>query len=194
LIVLIALLSGGLLLGVGSILLSGRGGSAPSPNPSPVLQTSGASGRPATPTPPPLATAKAPLPDPAAAASGGAWGSASDYKFGRLPDGEYPNSCAFSRTDAAGERASENKSSLEFWACRDRGGDPERGYSVVWADGKQTTYTFAADGSGTVVGTNGLSYSMRWRNDSHQGSDIVVIDHKDGAISWIPGPIRDPQD
>jgi len=28
------------------------------------------------------------------------------------------------------------------------------------------------------------------RNDSHQGDPIVVINHQDGAISWIPGTIR----
>lgn len=83
-----------------------------------------------------------------------------------------------------------NKDNLEYWACRDVGGDPESGYRVVWADGKETSYTFGPDGAGTVVGTNGSSVPMRWSNDSHQGQDIVVINHQDGAISWIPGHIR----
>jgi hypothetical protein len=33
---------------------------------------------------------------------------------------------------------------------------------------------------------------MRWSNDSHRGQDIVVINHQDGAISWIPGHIGSP--
>lgn len=120
---------------------------------------------------------------------GSAWGDASDYKFGTLPGGSYPNSCAFSSTDAQG-RTILDKSRVDYWACRDVGGNPETGYSVVWADGKQTNYTFGRDGDGTVVGTNGSSYPMRWRNDSHRGSDIIVINHEDGATTWIPGRVR----
>jgi hypothetical protein len=117
-----------------------------------------------------------------------AWGSATDYKFGQLPGGEYPQSCAFSST-APGGQIIIDKSQLEFWACRDLGGDGDNGYKVAWADGKETTYKFEADGSGEVVGTNGDRYPMRWRNDNHNGDLIIVINHQDGAISWIPGKV-----
>ena len=61
---------------------------------------------------------------------------------------------------------------------------------MVWVDGKQTTYTFRDDGSGAVVGTNGSTFAMSWRNDSHQGSNIIVINHQDGATTWIPGHVK----
>lgn len=122
-------------------------------------------------------------------ASGNLWGAASDYKFGQVPNSNYPHSCAFSVTDARGEQTLANKSVLEYWACRDEGGDPDSGYAVTWGDGKRTTYTFANDGSGTVVGTNGQPSSMRWRNSSHNGESIIVISHQDGAVSWIPGNV-----
>jgi len=189
LIALVSLLSGAVLVGLGTLLVANRnqpGGGAtsaptatasrPATSPAPAAQTADA---PATP--------KSPSFQPPAPS--GAWGSAADYKFGQLPGGDYPNSCAFSQTDASG-RTNTDKGQLEFWACRDVGGDAENGYRVVWADGKETTYTFGPDGDGQVVGTNGSTYPMRWRNDGHQGDPIVVIDHQDGAISWIPGTIR----
>lgn len=191
LILVVSLLAGGLVIAVGWLMLFNRQ-AVPTQAQKPASTPPAASGASGT-----TASQKAlqpaastPTPEPSA---GAAWGSASEYKFGRLPGGDYPNSCAFSQTDGEGKIATD-KTSVEYWACRDLGGDPERGYSVVWADGKQTTYTFAQGGSGTVVGTNGNSYPMRWQNDSHMGSDIIVINHQDGAQSWIPGHIRDPQD
>ncbi len=193
LIALVSLLSGAVLLALGWMLFSGRpqvsggGASVSSTSPSPAPSPS------STPAPAPSATPKGSSASPPAPSSDGAWGNASEYKFGQVPGGSYPNSCAFSVTDANG-RTTTDKSHVEYWACRDVGGNPDSGYRVVWADGKETTYTFGADGNGTVVGTNGSSYPMRWRNDSHRGSDIVAIDHQDGAISWIPGHIRSSQD
>ena len=194
LIALVSLLSGAVLLALGWLLFAGRpqvsGGVTPAASPATPAP-------PPSPTPAPLPSptpkGPSPSPSPSPSAAPGAWGSASEYKFGQLPGGSYPNSCAFSVTDANG-RTTTDKSQIEYWACRDVGGNPDSGYRVVWADGKETTYTFAADGNGTVVGTNGSSYPMRWRNDSHQGSDIVVIDHQDGAISWIPGHIAGSQE
>jgi hypothetical protein len=49
---------------------------------------------------------------------------------------------------------------------------------------------FRRDGKGSVVGTNGNSYPMNWHNYSHKGKDITVINHQDGAITWIPGHIQ----
>jgi hypothetical protein len=123
--------------------------------------------------------------------SSGAWGNSDEYKFGRLPGGNYPKSCAFTKTDDNG-RATIDKSQLEYWACRDDGGNSENGYKVVWVDGKETTYTFQTGGDGIVVGTNGSTYPMTWRNDSHEGDPIIVIDHQDGSVSWIPGNISPP--
>ena len=179
LVALVSLLTGAVLLGLGWALLSTRQLTAQSSaSPGSAITSSASSPQP---TPKGLTSILA-------GSSNGAWGSASDYKFGQLPGGAYPNSCAFSKTDAGG-RTTTDKSTLEFWACRDVGGNPESGYRVVWADGKETNYTFAANGDGMVVGTNGSMYPMRWRNDSHQGEQIVVINHQDGAITWIPGHI-----
>lgn len=191
LIVLVALLVGGVLAGLGWLLLLNRpsfspisGGSSAPPPPAKPAPTSPAATAPSPPQPPTDPTVAAPAETPS-----GAWGNSTDYKFGRLPGGDYPNSCAFSRTDEAGQKTID-KSQVEYWACRDIGGDAERGYNVAWADGKQTTYTFSNDGSGAVVGTNGSSYPMSWRNDNHHGSDIIVISHQDGATTWIPGHVK----
>jgi len=119
----------------------------------------------------------------------GEWGCADSYKFGRIPDNEYPQSCAFSRTDKNGLTIV-SRSTLDFWACRDEGGDPYNGYSVSWVDGKRTKYTFNPGGNGLMVGTDGRGYPMRWTNSSHQGSDIIVINHESGAESWIPGSVN----
>lgn len=185
LIVLVSLLVGGVLMGVGWIVLLNR-----SPSPASSTAPASESSSPAS-TPPaapqtPIKGSVAPTPPTTPSA---AWGGPGDYKFGRVPGGDYPNSCGFSRTDEGG-RITIDKSQVEYWACRDIGGDADRGYSVVWSDGKQTTYNFRDDGSGDVVGTNGSTYPMRWRNDSHQGSDIIVISHQDGAITWIPGHVQ----
>lgn len=111
------------------------------------------------------------------------------YKFDRVPDSEYPDSCAFSRTDSAGQQTLD-KSQLDFWACRDVGGDADSGYSVVWSDGKQTTYKFHEGGDGEVIGTNGASYPLQWRNDVYQDTQVIVITHQDGAMSLIPGHVN----
>jgi hypothetical protein len=196
-VVLVSLLSGGLLMGLGWLLLANRANLIPPPKASTSAPApSTANGSASAPAP---VTPKPPEPSPGSGSSGttataspgadGAWGSASDYKFGTLPGGDYPNSCAFSQTDSEGKVAT-SKTAVEYWACRDLGGDPETGYKVVWADGKETTYTFAQGGSGTVVGTNGSSYPMQWQNDTHMGTDIIVINHQDGAQSWIPGHIN----
>lgn len=190
LIALVSLLSGAVLLVLGWLLFSDRpqgltGGAA---QPAPSSPPAAPSAPSPAPTPPPPATPKEPTTvEPASPSS--AWGDASEYKFGQLPGGDYPNSCAFSVTDVNG-RTTTDKSQVEYWACRDVGGDPETGYRVVWADGKETNYTFQSGGDGQVVGTNGSTYPMRWRNDTHQGEPIVVINHQDGAITWIPGQIN----
>ncbi|MFM7752958.1 MAG: hypothetical protein ACKO58_00985 [Cyanobium sp.] len=184
-----SLLSGAVLVGLGTLLVANRnqpGGGATSP-PTATAARPATSTSPAPPAPAPPATPKSPTLQ--APASSGAWGSPADYKFGQLPGGDYPNSCAFSQTDSSG-RTNTSKEQMEFWACRDVGGDAVNGYKVVWADGKETTYTFGPDGDGQVVGTNGSTYPMRWRNDSHQGDPIIVINHQDGATSWIPGTIN----
>ncbi len=188
LIVLVALMSGAVLVGLGWLFLGNRfqpgtssASSSPTPRESP--QPDVIPDNPATPTPPKDLTPAPSVP------SQGAWGSASDYKFGQLPGGDYPQTCAFSRTDPSG-RVNTDKSQMEFWACRDVGGDAENGYKVAWADGKETTYTFGAEGKGEVVGTNGSRHAIRWRNDTQQGDSIIVIYHQEGAVSWIPGNVR----
>ena len=186
LIALVALLSGAVLVGLAWLFFGNRiqqgAASAPQSSETPHSETQPAD-TPEKPAVPP--TPK----DLNAPSQEGAWGSASAYKFGQLPGGEYPQSCAFSSTDPSG-RFNTDKTQLEFWACRDVGGNAESGYKVVWADGKETTYTFGSDGEGAVVGTNGTRYPMRWRNDNHKGESIIVINHQDGAISWIPGNVR----
>ena len=127
------------------------------------------------------------IPAPPATTSG-AWGPASAYKFGRLPDSSYPNSCAFSQTDLAGQTIL-SRSTLDYWACRDEGGNSSDGYSVAWADGKRTKYKFGPGGDGSVIGTNGILYRVRWRNALRNGNKVIIIDHQDGAISWIPGQV-----
>jgi hypothetical protein len=119
----------------------------------------------------------------------GAWGPASAYKFGRLPDATYPDSCAFSQTDSAAQTII-SRSDVDYWACRDEGGNPSDGFNVVWADGKRTTYSFGSGGGGSVVGTNGQTYPIRWRNDSRNGTNVIIISHSDGATSWIPGRVN----
>lgn len=111
------------------------------------------------------------------------------YKFDRVPDSEYPDSCAFSRTDSTGQQTLD-KSQLDYWACRDVGGDADSGYSVIWADGKKTTYKYHEGGSGEVIGTNGTSYPLQWRNDVYQDTQVIVIAHQDGAMSLIPGHVN----
>lgn len=192
LIALVSLLSGAVLLALGWLLFSNRL-PAPSAGAPDLPEKSSSPARP-NPAPSPSPTSKVPSPSPPGRPEG-VWGDASEYKFGQLPGGDYPNSCAFSVTDANG-RTTTDQSQVEYWACRDVGGDPETGYRVVWADGKETNYTFRRDaegqsgGDGQVVGTNGSTYPMRWRNDTHQGEPIVVINHQDGAITWIPGQIN----
>lgn len=105
------------------------------------------------------------------------------------PGGDDPHRCDFSVTHANG-RTTTDKSPIETWSCRDVGGNPERGNHVIRADGRDTSDTFAADGSVTVVGTDRSSYTMRWRNDSHHGRDMLALNHRDGALSWIPGHLR----
>jgi len=118
-----------------------------------------------------------------------AWGPASVYKFARLPDSTYPDSCAFSQTDSAGQTII-SRSDVDYWACRDEGGNQTDGYNVAWADGKRTTYTFESGGTGSIVGTNDQAYPIRWRNGNKNGSNVVIISHSDGATSWIPGRVK----
>jgi hypothetical protein len=119
----------------------------------------------------------------------GAWGPASAYKFGRLPDSTYPDSCAFSQTDAAGQTVI-SRGDVDYWACRDEGGNPSDGFTVVWADGKQTKYTFGPGGEGSIIGTNGIASPIRWRNDNRNGSKVIIISHETGSTSWIPGHVN----
>ena len=105
-----------------------------------------------------------------------------------------PNTCAFSQSDARGETILTDTSQLEFWACRDEGGNTDSGYAVTWSDGKRTVYQFNSSDSGMVVGTNGEGFPMRWRNDTHNGQQIIVITHQNGAISWIPGHVGEDRD
>jgi hypothetical protein len=118
-----------------------------------------------------------------------AWGPASVYKFARLPDSTYPDSCAFSQTDSAGQTII-SRSDVDYWACRDEGGNQADGYKVAWADGRRTTYTFESGGTGFIVGTNDQTYPIRWRNGNKNGSNVVIISHSDGATSWIPGRVK----
>lgn len=118
-----------------------------------------------------------------------AWGPASVYKFGRIPDSTYPDSCAFSQTNSAGQTIT-SRFNVDYWACRDEGGNQTDGYKVAWADGKRTTYTFQPGGEGSIVGTNNLTYPIRWRNSNRNGSNVVIISHSDGATSWIPGQVN----
>lgn len=186
LIALVAMLGGAVIVGFAWLFLGNRLQQSTASVPSPKAAIS---------TPQPAEAANPPAQAPsklqtAPKDSGqGAWSSATEYKFGQLPGGDYPQSCAFSRTDPSG-RVNTDKSQVEFWACRDVGGDAENGYKVAWADGKETTYTFSPEGQGAVVGTNGSSHPITWRNDTHQGDSIIVINHQDGAVSWIPGIVR----
>ena len=124
-----------------------------------------------------------------AAPSTGAWGPASDYKFGRLPDTTYPDSCAFSRTDPAGQTIT-SRAEVDYWACRDEGGSVTDGFTVVWVDGKRTNYTFGPGGSGSVVGTSGETFPMKWQNNRRNDTNVIIITHSDGATSWIPGQVN----
>lgn len=119
----------------------------------------------------------------------GQWGPANSYKFGRLPDNTYPNSCAFSQTDSAGQIII-SRTQMDYWACRDEGGNSTDGFSVTWVDGKRTKYTFGPDGIGSIVGTNGSVYPIKWRNDIKNGDKVIVTSHEDGATSWIPGHVN----
>ena len=187
LIALVAMLGGAVIVGLAWLFLGNRlqQSTASVPSPKAPLSTP----QPAEPAADPPAQAPSKLPTAPNDSGQGAWGSASDYKFGQLPGGDYPQSCAFSRTDPSG-RVNTDKSQVEFWACRDVGGDAENGYKVAWADGKETTYTYSPEGQGAVVGTNGSSHPITWRNDTHKGDSIIVINHQDGAVSWIPGNVR----
>jgi hypothetical protein len=190
-----SLLAAAVLLGLGWLIVQNRPVVAPKAIGSGNTPTRSSSTPPPAPPSPPAPVPAEPATTKATSEQAipeGVWGSASAYKFGQLPGGDYPHSCAFSETDPSGRVTTANKGNLEYWACRDVGGAPESGYRVVRADGKETTYTFGPNGVGTVVGTNGSSYQMRWSNDSHRGQDIVVINHQDGAISWIPGHIGSP--
>ncbi|MFN9619248.1 MAG: hypothetical protein ACK55X_06005 [Synechococcaceae cyanobacterium] len=195
--VVASFLAGAVLLSLGWLLFHPR--STPPPRGVDGSKSSGTSPSPSPPVPSPLTASPSPEPSTppktisVSATPETAWGSAADYKFGRLPEGDYPHSCAFTKTTADGKLISD-KTTLEYWACRDEGGTAKTGYTVVWADGKPTTYTFEANGEGEVVGTDGKTAPMRWSNDSHKGDNIVIINHKDGAISWIPGNITPTAD
>jgi len=119
----------------------------------------------------------------------GQWGPVNSYKFGRLPDNTYPNSCAFSQTDSAGQMII-SRTQMDYWACRDEGGNSTDGFSVTWVDGKRTKYTFGPNGIGSIVGTNGSIYPIKWSNDTKNGDNVIIISHEDGAISWIPGHVN----
>jgi hypothetical protein len=181
-IALLALICGGALVGLIWLLL---GQSPASRQPSP--QAASPAATPPTPTSPTAPPRRVETP----ATSSSPWGPPESYKFGHGPSATYPNTCAFSQTDARGQQTLTDKSQLEFWACRDEGGNPDSGYGVTWGDGKRTVYRFTADGSGMVVGTNGSGVPMRWHNDSHNGQQIIAITHQDGATSWIPGHVGD---
>ncbi|MFM7361158.1 MAG: hypothetical protein ACKO6F_08530 [Cyanobium sp.] len=191
LVALLALLSGAVVVGVGWILHLQKGS-----GPAEVAKSlSSGTEKAADPAPASAPEPEGPsrgttsIPTPASTGSG-VWGDSSAYKFGQLPGGEYPNSCAFTETTAAGTQKTGN-SSVEYWACRDEGGNASDGYQVVWADGKRTRYTFGEGGAGVIIGTNGRQYPMQnWRNDTHNGDRIIVINHEDGATTWIPGHVE----
>jgi hypothetical protein len=130
-----------------------------------------------------------PVPPPAPPPVAGVWGTASDYKFGRLPGGNYPHSCAFSQTDSRGEVIISRKT-VDYWACRDDGGDSTNGFTVAWADGKTTKYIFDPGGRGSMIGTDGNNYSIAWSNQTRNGSAVIVISHENGSTSWIPGRVN----
>jgi hypothetical protein len=192
LMALVAMLSGALVVGFGWMMQQQQNTSsqvskstsaapekASDPSPDPVDPV---------PTPEPPRRESSPVPSPPVPGSG-AWGSEADYKFGRLPGGEYPDSCAFSETTADGIQKT-NSSAMEYWACRDEGGNASDGYRVVWADGKSTRYTFMPNGSGMIIGTNGRRYPMvNWYNDTRNGDKVIVINHEDGSTTWIPGHV-----
>ncbi len=182
-IALLSLLAGGLLVGVLWLLMMVQRTPSPTAQPNQPAPENPAPPESAPPRQEPKKEPERSTPDDQL------WGSAADYKYGQLPGGDYPNSCAFSKTSANGEIIVD-KSSMEFWACRDVGGDPETGYTVVWGDGKRTVYTFQQGGSGTIVGTNGKNYPITWSNSDHNGQNIIVISHQDGASSWIPGYVN----
>jgi hypothetical protein len=121
--------------------------------------------------------------------SGEGWGPAESYKFGRVPGGEYPDSCAFSQTDSQGETII-SRSRLDYWACRGEGGNAADGFSVIWADGKRTRYIFHPGGVGSMVGTDGLRYPINWSNEIRNESKVIVISHENGSISWILGQVK----
>lgn len=191
LMALLALLSGALVVGMGWILHQQKGAGPSEAAKSPSSGTEKAADSTTAPAPEPESPLRGTtsIPTPASTNSG-AWGDASAYKFGQLPGSEYPNSCAFTETTPAGTQKTGN-SSLEYWACRDEGGNATDGYLVTWADGKKTRYTFGTGGSGMIIGTNGQQYPMlNWRNDTHNGQKIIVINHEDGATTWIPGHVE----
>jgi hypothetical protein len=179
-IALLALICGGGLVGL-IWLLTGQ--SPPIRQGSPSTTQAPTTRSPAAPEPRQL---QEPTPAPS-----NPWGPPEEYKFGQGPSQAYPDTCAFSKTDARGERTLEDKSQLEFWACRDEGGDTNTGYAVIWGDGKRTVYRFMNGGTGVVQGTNGQDVPMSWRNDTHNGQQIIAISHQDGANSWIPGHVDD---
>lgn len=180
LIALLALICGGVMVGLMWLLMN------PPPQQKPATAQPAAK-PPETPQPVPTPRQPSPLPSNPS----NPWGRPEDYKFGQGPSATYPNTCAFSQTDALGQQTLADKSPMEFWACRDEGGNADSGYAVTWGDGKRTVYRFSNGGSGAVVGTNGQEVPMQWRNDSHNGQQIIVISHQDGATSWIPGNVGD---
>lgn len=183
LIALISVLGGALIVGIiGAILLNNS--SVKLPNRSQPIQSSKQEST-VNSNPP----QNIEVPPEKSSAQGQLWASAGEYKFGHAPDQQYPSSCGFSTTDANGQMVI-NKSSMEFWACRDEGGSADGGYGVSWSDGKRTNYTFGDNNQGKIIGTNGQSYPMTWSNDSHNGDNIIVIQHQDGAVSWIPGHVN----
>lgn len=181
------ILVGSLALGVAVVvvawlLLSAR----QSVRPVPATATSGQGTSPslqdASPTPPSVLTFRRQVSDD----GGTAWADAASYKHGILPSREFPQTCAFSRSDAQGASVTE-LGRMEFWACRDQGGDPARGVVIRWSDGQETTYRFTPEGGGSITGTEGETYPIRWRNRDYQGHPIIVIEHRDRGESWIPG-------
>ena len=119
----------------------------------------------------------------------GSWGPPERYKFGQAPSSRYPESCAFSASDASGQHVID-PTRIEYWACRRLEPQASGGHRVQWADGGITTYRFSSDGGGSITGTQGDEASIRWRNGSHRGTAIVVIEHPDGGETWIPGRVE----